>query len=202
MPHTILLDRDGTLIEECHYLRDPKQVALIPGSSAPWRRLAGLGCRFFLISNQSGIGRSLLTLDDYNAVQARLMDLLAAAHCSLQDAVFCPHTPEENCACRKPRIGLWQELVRRHALHAEECVMIGDNIADIHFGQNMGCAQTVLVLTGHGRDTARKLGLSPTDAPLAPGAPTAGQPTWVAQNLGVYLEYLAHSKDTAHAHRI
>ncbi|HCU70013.1 MAG TPA: HAD family hydrolase, partial [Desulfomicrobium sp.] len=90
---TILLDRDGTLIEERHYLRDPELVALIPGAAAPMRRLAELGCRFFLASNQSGIGRGLLTPDDYFAVHARLEELLRAEGITLGGAAFCPHGP-------------------------------------------------------------------------------------------------------------
>ena len=76
---TILLDRDGTLIEERHYLSDPALVALIPGAAPPMRRLIELGCGFYLASNQSGIGRGFFDADDYRRVHARLPDAAARA---------------------------------------------------------------------------------------------------------------------------
>jgi D-glycero-D-manno-heptose 1,7-bisphosphate phosphatase len=91
---TILLDRDGTLIEERHYLKDPDLVALIPGTIAPLRRLAELGCRFFLASNQSGIGRGILTEYEYRSVHERLEAMLLAEGIRLGDAAFCPHAPD------------------------------------------------------------------------------------------------------------
>jgi D-glycero-D-manno-heptose 1,7-bisphosphate phosphatase len=199
---TILLDRDGTLIAERHYLRDPDLVALIPSVAKPMRRLAELGCRFFLASNQSGIGRGLLTEEDYLAVHARLEDLLRAEGITLTGAARCPHAPEADCDCRKPRAGLWRQLVATFGLRPENTVMIGDKRADIRFGQAIGCAETVLVLTGHGHDEAARLGLALPDAPVQPCPPGPDRPTWVARDLGGYLELLVQKKDPVHAHRI
>lgn len=199
---TILLDRDGTLIAECHYLRDPDQVALIPGAARPMRRLAELGCRFFLASNQSGIGRGLLTEQDYLAVHARLEDLLRAEGITLSGAVRCPHAPETDCDCRKPRTGLWKQLAETFALRPETTVMIGDKVADIRFGQTIGCAETVLVLTGHGQSEAARLGFALPDTSVQACPPGPDQPTWVARDLGSYLELLVQKKDPVHAHRI
>lgn len=199
---TILLDRDGTLIEERHYLSDPALVALIPGVAAPMRRLAGLGCRFYLASNQSGIGRGLFSEDDYRRVHARLVELLLAEGIVLGGAAHCPHSPEDECGCRKPRTGLWRELAANFGLSPKRTVMIGDKVADIRFGQAIGCAETVLVLTGHGFDAARKLGLDAPGAPLQRCAPGPDRPTWLARDLGCYLEHLVQKKEHVHAHRI
>ncbi len=199
---TILLDRDGTLIAERHYLRDPDQVALIPGAARPMRRLAQLGCRFFLASNQSGIGRGLLTEQDYQRVHARLEDLLRTEGIVLTGAVRCPHAPEVDCDCRKPRVGLWKQLAETFSLRPETTVMIGDKVADIRFGQAVGCAETVLVLTGHGQDQAARLGLALQAPPVQRCPPGPDRPTWVAQDLGSYLEQLVQKKDPVHAHRI
>lgn len=199
---TILLDRDGTLIAERHYLRDPDQVALIPGAARPMRRLAQLGCRFFLASNQSGIGRGLLTEQDYQRVHARLEDLLRTEGIVLTGAVRCPHAPEVDCDCRKPRVGLWKQLAETFSLRPETTVMIGDKVADIRFGQAVGCAETVLVLTGHGQDQAARLGLALPAPPVQRCPPGPDRPTWVAQDLGSYLEQLVQKKDPVHAHRI
>jgi D-glycero-D-manno-heptose 1,7-bisphosphate phosphatase len=199
---TILLDRDGTLIEERHYLREPDLVALVPGAAAPMRRLAGMGCRFFLTSNQSGIGRGLLTVDDYRAVHARLEELLRAEGITLDGAAFCPHAPEEGCACRKPRTGMWDSLSTRFGLRPESTVMVGDKVADIAFGQAVGCAETVLVLTGHGPAEASGLGFEPVSTGVRACPPGPGRPDWVARDLGSYLELLVQNKGHVHAHRL
>ena len=199
---TILLDRDGTLIEERHYLRDPDGVILIPGAAEAMRRLAERGLRFFVVSNQSGIGRGLLTLADYQAVHERLRDLLAAAGVQLTDAAFCPHTPADNCACRKPRVGLWEQLATAHDLRPERTAMVGDKIADIAFGRAVGCAETVLVLSGHGADEAEKLGLPTLSRPVETRPAHPGWPDLCARTLTDYLDWLVQKKDDVHAHRI
>jgi len=199
---TILLDRDGTLIEERHYLSDPAQVALIPGVAAPMRRLAGLGCSFYLASNQSGIGRGLFSAQDYGRVHARLVELLLAEGIALGGAAHCPHSPQDECPCRKPRTGLWQQLATNFSLSPEKTVMIGDKIADVRFGQAIGCAETVLVLTGHGLEAAGKLGLELPEDPILRCAPGPDRPTWLARDLVCYLEHLVQKKEHVHAHRI
>ncbi|MGE4440289.1 MAG: D-glycero-alpha-D-manno-heptose-1,7-bisphosphate 7-phosphatase [Desulfomicrobium sp.] len=199
---TILLDRDGTLIQERHYLSDPALVALIPGTTAPMRRLIELGCAFYLASNQSGIGRGLFSPADYRRVHARLEEMLLAEGVALGGAAFCPHAPDDGCACRKPRTGLWRELAGAFGLRPEKTVMVGDKVADIRFGHAIGCAETVLVLTGHGRDAAGKLGLPLTDEPVRPCAPGPDNPTWLARDLGAYLALLVQKKERVHAHRI
>ncbi len=199
---TILLDRDGTLIEERHYLSDPALVALIPGAAAPMRRLTELGCGFYLASNQSGIGRGFFGADDYRRVHARLVELLLAEGITLGGAAFCPHAPEDGCDCRKPRTGLWRELTAAFGLRPEKTVMIGDKVADIRFGQAIGCAETVLVLTGHGREAARKLCLPPLEEAVLRCAPDPDNPTWQARDLGSFLTFLVQKKEYVHAHRI
>ena len=199
---SILLDRDGTLIEERHYLRDPEQVALIPGVAEPMRRLADLGCRFYLVSNQSGIGRGLFSLDDYLAVHARLEDLLRAEGIALAGAAFCPHTPGDDCDCRKPRTGMWDQLAARFGLEAASSVMVGDKIADIGFGKGSGCAETVLVLTGHGPEHAARLGLEPLAGDVQACLPGPDRPDLLARDLGAYLDLLVQKKGLVHAHRV
>lgn len=199
---TILLDRDGTLIEERHYLSDPDLVALIPGAAGPMRRLGELGCLFYLASNQSGIGRGLFGAADYLRVHERLEELLLAEGIRLAGAAHCPHAPEDDCRCRKPRTGLWLELAGRFGLAARNTVMVGDKVADIRFGQAIGCAETVLVLTGHGPEAARRLSLDTPPVPVLRCPPGPDRPTRLARDLGSYLEHLVQEKEHVHAHRV
>src|SRR6476469_8219892 len=101
------LDRDGTIIRDAAYIRDPKDVELLPGAAAAIRRLNDAGIAVIVVTNQSGIARGLLTQADYDAVQARLDELLASQNAHLTASFMCPHHPDVTgeCDCRKP--GLW-----------------------------------------------------------------------------------------------
>ncbi|MCF8107654.1 MAG: HAD-IIIA family hydrolase [Desulfohalobiaceae bacterium] len=160
----VLLDRDGTLIEDRRYLSDSGGVRLYPGVGPALRSLMDLGCRLFLVTNQSGIGRGLFTSAEYGCVHERLQDLLAAERVYFTDHMFCPHAPEDRCLCRKPGTGLWDQLRERHGLLPEQSLMIGDKPADVQFAGRAGLACAMLVLSGYGRNTAQSL-----DLPQLPG---------------------------------
>ena len=155
----ILLDRDGTVIEERHYLADPDGVRLIPGAGQALRALMDSGRGLFLVTNQSGIGRGYFSLTQYEAVQGRLLQLLSKEGVEFAATAMCPHGPDEGCVCRKPLPGLWEELQATHGLVPARTIMIGDKLADIRFARSAGLAAAALVLTGHGRRTAKDLGL-------------------------------------------
>lgn len=156
---TVLLDRDGTVIVDKHYLSDPDGVELLPGAADGLRQLARAGLKLFLVTNQSGIGRGYFTGEAYHACHAALERQLRGQEIPLADSVFCPHTPEEDCDCRKPNPGMWRTLAARHGLDAATSVMVGDKAEDIAFGRRAGFAATVLVLTGKGQRTAETLSL-------------------------------------------
>ena len=174
----ILLDRDGTVIYDKHYLADPDGVALLPGAAKGLGMLAYSGAGLYLVSNQSGIGRGMFSEADLQACHNRLCALLAAQGIALTDALHCPHAPEEACSCRKPATGMWETLKERHGLRPEHTAMIGDKKADIAFGLAAKLAVTVLVLTGKGESEAARMGLPP----LPPGEGYAllsgRQPGW------------------------
>ncbi|WP_428559324.1 MAG: D-glycero-alpha-D-manno-heptose-1,7-bisphosphate 7-phosphatase [Solidesulfovibrio sp. DCME] len=172
----VLLDRDGTIIEERHYLSDPDGVALVPGAGEALAGLARAGVRLFGVTNQSGIGRGYYGLADYRAVQARVDALLAAHGVTLTETAFCPHAPAEGCACRKPATGLFTALADRHGLVGAETAVIGDAASDIAFGLAFGSPLTILVATGHGARHARELGLPELAGPLL--VPAARRPGW------------------------
>ena len=132
----ILLDRDGTIIADKHYLHCPEEVELLPGAGETLRQWQKNGLRLFLVTNQSGIGRRYFNERDYINVHERLCELLKAFDVYFTDALFCPHAPEDNCQCRKPATGMWQILRAKHGLKAAETLMIRDKKADIVFAQN------------------------------------------------------------------
>lgn len=162
----LLLDRDGTVIEDVHYLAHPSQVRLLPGVGEALSRLSRKGLRFFLVSNQSGVGRGMFSLDAVHAANARLAELLLPYGVVFTDAVFCPHAPEAGCACRKPGTGMWDVLRDRHGLTAQSALMVGDKSEDMRFAANAGLAGQALVLSGKGRDAAGTFGICPAGLPF------------------------------------
>ena len=155
----VLFDRDGTLIVDKHYLGDPEGVELIPGVGEALAFLRTRGVKSFVISYQSGIGRGYFPESGWHACQQRLDELLDAFGARLDGERFCPHAPEEGCNCRKPDIGMWKSLKEAFALDPACCAMVGDKAEDLRFGTNAGLFAAVLVLTGKGEASARKLGL-------------------------------------------
>lgn len=157
----LILDRDGTVIEDRHYLSDPDGVALVPGAGRALGDLEAAGVRLYLATNQSGIGRGYFEEKDYLAVQERLSRLLAPFGARFEDVAYCPHVPENGCRCRKPGPGQWEDLASANGLDPAVTAMAGDKPSDVAFGLNAGLALVALVLTGKGEESARELGLPP-----------------------------------------
>ena len=145
----VVLDRDGTIIVEKHYLSDPDAVELIEGAGAALRRLAGLGLGLVVVTNQSAVGRGLFDLVRLDAIHARLESLLAREGVRLAGIYACPHHPDEECACRKPRTALVERAARELGFEPRRAFVVGDMASDVDLGRAVG-ATTVLVRTGHG----------------------------------------------------
>ena len=128
-----MLDRDGTIIPDRAYTRDPDDVTLLPGAAAAIRRLAAAGFPSIIITNQSGIARGLISLAQYAAVRKRLEELLAAEGAVLVDTFTCPHHPDVTgpCPCRKPATGLYERAAAMYDLDLSRCFFIGDKARDI-----------------------------------------------------------------------
>lgn len=129
----VFFDRDGTLIEDEHYLSDPDRVRLRAGAAAAVRRVNAAGVAAVVITNQSGIARGLLTEDDYARVRDRVNALLAAEGARVDAAYHCPHHPDFGpaCACRKPGIALYQLAASEHALDLARSAYVGDRLRDV-----------------------------------------------------------------------
>jgi len=145
----VVLDRDGTLNYERHYLAVPNQLALLPGVGQGLRQLRELGLGLVVITNQSGIGRGFFDEVRLEAIHARLRELLEAEGVWLDGIYFCPHTPEDRCQCRKPATGLLERAAQELGFDPQACFVIGDKSCDIELGQRVG-ATTFLVRTGYG----------------------------------------------------
>ena len=161
MIKNVFFDRDGTIVVDKHYLRDAAGLELIPGAGLALGRLAASGCKLFLVSNQSGVGRGFFPESACIECQHRLAELLRPYDANFLGMAYCPHAPEDCCNCRKPGLGMWRTLQQNHRLDPAACVMIGDKKEDIGFGLAAGFAACILVLTGHGRSQAELLGLPP-----------------------------------------
>lgn len=145
----MLLDRDGTIIVDKHYLADPRGVELLEHAAEAIRSLRRCGLRVAVVSNQSGLARSYLTRAALKAIHARLIRLLAAAGARVDGIYVCPHGPEDGCDCRKPKAGLLLRAAEALQADLQEAFVIGDKASDIAAGRRVG-ATTILVRTGSG----------------------------------------------------
>jgi len=184
----VFLDRDGTLMEEVHYCADPALVRVFPGTAAALRRLVEHGFLCVIITNQSGIGRGLLTEAQYHAVQAELlkqleeigpispirpigpMKLVAASY-------FCPDAPPTPSPRRKPEPGMVLEAARDLGIDLAQSWFVGDKAADIECGTRAG-TRTILVQTGYGDQELRKV-----------------SPNFIAKDIVAAVEVILDNKD-------
>ncbi|MEZ5356213.1 MAG: HAD family hydrolase [Bryobacteraceae bacterium] len=135
----VFLDRDGTLIEELHYAREVDRVRLRPGVPEALAGLRRRGYALAVISNQSGVGRGILTVDDVLGTHARTVELLQAAGIYLDAAYYCLHHPADGCACRKPGAAMLLRARDELQVRLEDSWMIGDKESDLEAGRRAGC---------------------------------------------------------------
>ncbi len=149
----LLLDRDGTLVEEADYPSDPRRVRLLSGVPRALRRLRRAGFKIAVVTNQSGVARGFITLRQMHAVNKRFLDLLKKNKAPVDGLYWCPHQPKDRCRCRKPRLGMARRAARDFQTSWKGCISVGDRWSDVRLGQRTGGAG-VLVLTGYGRHFA------------------------------------------------
>ena len=145
----VFFDRDGTLMEEAHYCGDPAKVRVYPGVPDALWRLKRQGFGVFVVSNQSGIGRGIITEEQYHAVHAEFLrqvgpDLVDASY-------YCPDAPGVPSACRKPDPGMVLRAAAEHGIDLALSFFVGDREADIECGRRAG-TRTILVRTGYGAE--------------------------------------------------
>jgi len=165
----VVLDRDGTIIEERDYLSDPREVKLLPGVGAALRDLKKIGFGLVVITNQSGVGRGLFNHTQLTRVHERLQELLDQEGVHLDGLYVCPHKPDDGCNCRKPKIGLLQKAAEDLDFRVEDSIVIGDKASDIEMGRAAG-ALTFLVRTGYGSQFENEVAADYVVDDLAAGA--------------------------------
>ncbi len=146
----VFIDRDGTLIEDTGFVRDAAKVeALLPGASAAIRRLNEAGLAVVVITNQSGIARGLLTRQDFEAVQERLVELLGSEGAQLDATYMCPHHPDVDgpCLCRKPGSALFRQAADEMSLDLSRSFYVGDRWRDVAVTAEVG-GSAILVGAG------------------------------------------------------
>ena len=149
MNRAVFLDRDGTLMEEVCYCGDPAKVKVYAGVADALRRLKQAGFLLFIVTNQSGIGRGIITEAQYHAVQAELVHQLGDG--LIDGSYFCPDTPGVDSARRKPEPGMLLEAARKFGIDLRRSFLIGDKSSDVDCGRRAG-TRTIQVMTGYGRD--------------------------------------------------
>ena len=150
-----MLDRDGTIVAERRYLADPEHVEMLPGVGRALRELREAGLGLVLMSNQSGIGRGYFGVEELKNVHRRLDELLTSEGTCLDGCYFCPHTPEERCACRKPSPGMIRQAANELGFDPRAGFFVGDKASDVGAGRAVG-ATTFLVRTGYGAIAERE----------------------------------------------
>jgi len=148
----VFIDRDGTIMEDTDYCSDPNDVRIFPGVVEALQLLKSRGFKLIIITNQSGIGRGLFTLDQYRAVESEVLRQLGDG---LVDATYyCPDAPGQDSKCRKPAPGMVVKAARDHQIDVSRSFLIGDKEIDVDCAHNAG-VRAIRVRTGIQRDVTR-----------------------------------------------
>lgn len=175
----VFLDRDGTINVDTGYLSNPDELTLIEGSSEAVKKLNGYGLKVIVVSNQSGAGRGYFTASDIASVNARLAELLEKDGARIDGAYYCPHRPDEDCPCRKPRPGMVLKAAVEHGVDPGVSYVVGDKASDVELARNTG-AKSVLVMTGMGKGEAAKLSVPPDHI----AADLMAAVEWILEDIG------------------
>jgi D-glycero-D-manno-heptose 1,7-bisphosphate phosphatase len=143
-----LIDRDGTIIIDKVYLRDPNGIEFAPNAIEGLRLLRDAGFALALITNQSGIARGLFDLATLERIHDRLKSMLAAEGLELEAIYFCPHGPDDGCDCRKPKPGMLKQAMHDLGFKPNETVLIGDSDGDMGAAEAAGVARVRVAAAG------------------------------------------------------
>ena len=138
MNRAMFIDRDNTIIIDKGYLHNPEDIEFLPGVLQALRMFQATGFLNIMVSNQSGIGRGYFSESDYISTQNHMDKLFIANSIKFTAYYYCPHSPSEDCECRKPKPLMAFKAAREFHINLKESYMIGDKDSDIEFGKNFG----------------------------------------------------------------
>ena len=140
LPSAVFLDRDGTIMEDAHYIKSPDQVRLIPGAAAAVKRINDARVPAIIITNQSGLARGIFKPEDYEAVRMHFESLLKAEGAHIDASYFCPHHPSITgpCNCRKPATEMFEDAMGDFQLDPANVAYIGDRWRDVVASKKLG----------------------------------------------------------------
>jgi len=163
MYSAIFLDRDGVIIQNrADYIRSWKEVEFLPNSLRALSLLSQTPYKIIITTNQSAVGRGIITMEQAEAINQRIIKKITEAGGRVDGLFMCPHTPDDRCNCRKPLPGLILQAAHALSIDLPSSVMIGDALTDIQAGSAAGIKKLILVKTGRGQDQARLLQTSPS----------------------------------------
>ncbi len=158
-PKLIILDRDGVINHDSdQFIKSPREWKPIDGAVEAIARLNQNGYRVVVATNQSGIGRGLFDMATFNAINDKMMELVFRQGGRIDAIFFCPCTAEQQCHCRKPDTGMFEDIAARFGIGLNGVPAIGDSLRDLEAAAKVGCVP-ILVLTGKGKKTKEKAGL-------------------------------------------
>jgi histidinol-phosphate phosphatase family protein len=140
LPDAVFLDRDGTVMEDAHYIKSPDQVRLIRGAAAAVKKINEANIPVIVVTNQSGIGRGLFTVKDYEVVKSRFESLLAQHGAHIDASYYCPDHPSATGAsiCRKPATKMFEDAIRDFNLNPAHVAYVGDRWRDVAASRKLG----------------------------------------------------------------
>jgi len=140
LPGAVFLDRDGTVMEDAHHIKSPDQVRLIPGAAAAVKRINDAKVPVIVVTNQSGIGRGMFTVKDYEAVKSRFEALLAQHGAHIDASYYCPDHPSATgpSKCRKPATKMFEDAIRDFNLDPASVGYVGDRWRDVVAARKLG----------------------------------------------------------------
>jgi D-glycero-D-manno-heptose 1,7-bisphosphate phosphatase len=160
----VFLDRDGTLIPDMGYLNQISQVRLFPGTARALKLLHRAGFYLFVVTNQSGVARGYFPESLVKQANRKVQSLLKAKDAGVERFFYCPHHPQgkvkslrKACSCRKPKPGMVRQAAQRYPLDLKRSYVVGDKIDDLLLARNAKVAGGILVRTGNGRKSEKKL---------------------------------------------
>ena len=185
MKAAVFADRDGTLIEEMHYISEVKDVRLIKGVASGVAALNRAGMPLVIVSNQAGVARGMFSENVVMKINRRVLQLLEHEGARADAVYYCPHHPELGkgrylceCRCRKPGPGMVEAAAADLGIDIPASFVVGDKISDVELAASAGCRGSVLVLTGYGKEHSKLID------------DCSCKPDFVAEDFGAAAEWI------------